>query len=149
MICAKANRSNSFPLLIVRKSKKSCSFKNLSLNTLPANYNAQKMPGRMKSMKRRYQRAYIQKLVLLEYCTGVKGFWKSNSIKHAICNIVDAWNNLPAPTIKYRWNKLWPELKPETEIELENAVQEDVDVKQFSFNIPGSEQLLVPVSSGI
>jgi len=36
----------------------------------------------------------------------VKDFWKRYTIKSAIFNIAQAWNDLPHATLKRAWNKL-------------------------------------------
>lgn len=216
MVCANASGSHRFPLLIVGKSIKPRSFKNLNLNALPVQYYAQKnawmsqdifqdwfhkmfvpkvkshlaskglpqeamllmdnapthpsrdmksddgkitchfLPanttslvqpmdqGIIESMKRRYRKGFIQKLVSAEQRLTVKDFWKSYTIKDAIFGIAEAWYDVPDETLKNGWNKLWPvdNMEAQTITELE-GVNDDEEFLQLLETIPGGENVSI------
>lgn len=115
----------------------------ITCHFLPANTTALIQPmdqGVIESMKRRYRRGFIQQLVTSGDKLNIKDFWKKYTIKDAVYNIAQAWNDLPSQTLQRAWNKLWPqENEDNTDTETHNTDNEEI--LQLFDALPGGENI--------
>lgn len=216
MVCANASGAYRLPLVVIGKSKKPRSFKNLNLNVLPVRYYAQKsawmsqdifedwfhkvfvcnvkshlkskglpqealllmdnapthpvseiksddgkitchfLPanttsliqpmdqGIIETMKRRYRKAFLEKLISDDNEFNIRAFWKSYTIKHAIFNVSEAWHDVSEKTLERGWNKLWPVQEndvnnAETE---EEIVNDEANIFELCKSLPAEENIL-------
>ncbi|GBM09716.1 Jerky -like [Araneus ventricosus] len=108
--------------------------------------------GVIESMKRRYRKQFLSKLLFEgndneeETACSIVQFWKALTLKDCVCMITEAWESVPDHTLKRSWRKLVPYL--------ENVDQsnDSVSVTVTELNgllkqIPGSRNCEKDVSS--
>lgn len=113
----------------------------ITCHFLPANTTSLIQPmdqGVIESFKRRYRKTFIEGLIS-ETDADLKNYWKMFTIKDAIYNAAEAWNNIPEITLQRCWNKLWPEENAPKQTEYQDITVSSM--QQTISILPGYEKI--------
>lgn len=118
---------------------------NITCCFLPANTTSLIQPmdqSVIVSMKRRYRKKFIQRLVAEEEDISLIDYWKSYNLKNVVDNVSDAWADVSTQTLQNAWNKLWPQTTESNANEIDSVTIEILSESNVAFSLESENDIV-------